>query len=227
MIHFIAKGISDISKSLEEDLFRIEKENHLAASLLNGAIAGIAVVIVAWMVTSIEGFSYEEGDLLLFACLGSSAASIVFTPISRSNSLRSILIAYGISAFICVILTPIRTSGYFSIPIQCGLAVTLSISLMRLLDAMHPAAVGSAMAFIIYNRNLATIVFLLFAILGLLLVVKILVYAYREELTFRHFPKEFKRSYYGSEMMVTLEQNESAQDTPQSGTIKNMIENKD
>ncbi len=205
MIHFLAKGISDISKNIEQEFFRIEEESHVAASMVNGVIAGTAVAIVAWLVISIEHFTYQEGDLLLFACLGSSAASIVFSPISRSNSFRSIFIAYGASCLICAVMIPVRSSGFMVIPIQCGLAVTLSIFLMRLLDAMHPAAVGSAMSFIIYERDIATITILMLAILGLLLIVKILAYTYRKELAFKYFPKEFKRAYYGSEFIVTVE----------------------
>ena len=75
---------------------------------------------------------------------------------------------------------------------------------MRLIDAMHPAAVGSAMAFIIFDRNVGSLILLLLAIVGLLTVVKILAYIYREELTFRNFFREMRREYYGREMTLTI-----------------------
>ena len=45
---------------------------------------------------------------------------------------------------------------------------------------------------------------LLLAILGLLTIVKALVYVYLEELEFRDFGKEFRRAFYGREVTVTV-----------------------
>jgi ribulose 1,5-bisphosphate carboxylase large subunit-like protein len=69
---------------------------------------------------------------------------------------------------------------------------------------MHPAAIGSALAFIIYEREIKTLLMLLLAIVGLLTVVKILVYIYLEDLVFRDFGKEFRRDFYGKELTVTV-----------------------
>ena len=44
----------------------------------------------------------------------------------------------------------------------------------------------------------------LLAILGLLTIVKALVYVYLEELEFKDFGKEFRRAYYGREVTVTV-----------------------
>jgi hypothetical protein len=93
--------------------------------------------------------------------------------------------------------------------VECFLAVAIPISLMRMTDTMHPAAIGSALAFIIYDRPPQLLVMLLLAIVGLLTVVKILAYAYLEDLTFKTFGREFRRSYYGREMLVTIVQTES------------------
>ncbi len=46
---------------------------------------------------------------------------------------------------------------------------------------------------------------LMMAILGLLTIVKILAYMYLEELEFKHFGREFRRQYYGKEVLVTVE----------------------
>ncbi|MCP4785081.1 MAG: HPP family protein [Fuerstiella sp.] len=153
----------------------------------------------------------DEGDLLLFACLGSSAASVVFAPLAKTNSLRSIVAAYLITSVVCVMLSPVHEHEWLPLPLQCFLAVSIPITLMRLTDTMHPAAIGSALAFIIYDRPPQLLVMLLLAIVGLLTVVKILAYAYLEELTFRTFGREFRRSYYGQEMLVTIVERKSQQ----------------
>jgi len=148
--------------------------------------------------------SLQEGDLILFACLGSSAASVVFAPLAKANSLRSIVTAYVIASGICLILIPFKQNGWLPIPALCFLAVGVPIVLMRLLDCMHPAAIGSALAFIIYERSPQTLILLLLAIIGLLTIVKVLAYIYLEELTFKQFKYEFRRNYYGRELLVTM-----------------------
>jgi CBS-domain-containing membrane protein len=198
---------SRLSGDIEEAFFRIERKNSWPAAVVNGAIAGGAVAVVTWLVTSLQ-----EGDLLLFACLGSSAASVVFSPLSKANSLRTIVTAYGISALICVLLFPIHRHELLPIPLQCFLAVCLPVAFMRASDTMHPAAIGSAMAFIIYDREPRVLLMLLLAILGLLTVVKVLAYVYLEDLEFRQFGKEFRRDYYGREVTVTVLADESRDD---------------
>ena len=60
------------------------------------------------------------------------------------------------------------------------------------------------MAFIIYDRNIQSVLLLLLAILGLLTIVKMLAYVYLEDLQFKTFWKEFRREYHGPEMTVTV-----------------------
>lgn len=192
--------LSKLTDRIEKEFFRIERENRWLASAINGLIAGAAVGFVAWLVTSAQ-----EGDLLLFACLGSSAASVVFAPLAKTNSLRAIITAYGAASLICLALFPLRIYQPIPLAFQCFLAVSLSVFLMRLLDAMHPAAIGSALAFIIYDRNVQSLLILMLAILGLLTIVKLLAYVYLEDLTFQNFHREFRHDYYGKEMTLTLE----------------------
>ncbi len=198
-MHIMAAPVTKLAKDLEQSFFRMERANSWQAAVVNGVIAGSAVALVAWLMTSLE-----EGDLLLFACLGSSAASVVFAPLAKTNSLRSIVSAYVITSVVCVLLYPLHVYQWVSIPVQCFLAVALPISIMRLSDAMHPAAIGSALAFIIYDRPPQMLGLLLLAIVGLLAVVKVLAYIYLEDLTFRKFPCEFRRDYYGHELLVTI-----------------------
>ena len=90
--------------------------------------------------------------------------------------------------------------GYVSLEVSPRLAYDTA----RLFDCMHPAAIGSALAFIIYERDLQSLILLLPAIIGLLTIVKALVYVYLEELEFKSFGKEFRRAYYGREVTVTV-----------------------
>jgi hypothetical protein len=111
--HIIVAPLRKLAKDLEQTFFRIEQANSWQAAIVNGAIAGAAVALVAWLMTTLE-----EGDLLLFACLGSSAASVVFAPLAKTNSLRSIVAAYMITSVVCVMLSPVHenaiTRGVFS-----------------------------------------------------------------------------------------------------------------
>ena len=94
-MHIFAKELSKLTGGIEQELFRIEQKNGWAAGCINGLIAGTAVGLVAWLVKSLDG--QQEGNLLLFACLGSSSASMVFAPLAKSNSLRTIIVAYLIA----------------------------------------------------------------------------------------------------------------------------------
>lgn len=202
-MHIFHKELSRLADGLEQEFFRIERENSWAACVINGLIAGAAVGLVAWLVQAGQGT--QDGDLLVFACLGSSSASMVFAPTAKSNSLRTIVIAYVLATLICLVLSPVQNAEWFALPLQCFVAVTVSITFMRMCDAMHPAAVGSAMAYVIFHRTIESQLLLLLAIVGLLTLVKMLAYIYLEELEFRQFPREFRRSYYGKELLLSLE----------------------
>lgn len=191
--------LSKLANELEQKFFQIERANSWQAAIVNGVIAGAAVALVAWLMTN-----FEEGDFILFACLGSSAASVVFAPLAKTNSLRTIVSAYVITTLVCAALYPIHKHQWLPIPAQCFLAVAIPIGIMRRADMMHPAAIGSALAFIIYDRPPQMLVILLLAIVGLLTIVKILAYIYLEDLTFKKFPHEFRRDYYGKELTITI-----------------------
>lgn len=197
--HVMATPLSRLAGDLEQTFFRIERANSWQAAGINGLIAGAAVALVAWLMTTLE-----EGDLLLFACLGSSAASVVFAPLAKANSLRTIVSAYIIASIVCLMLYPVHQREWLPIPLQCFFAVAIPIAIMRRTDTMHPAAIGSALSFIIYDRPPQILALLLLAIVGLLTIVKVLAYIYLEDLTFRKFPREFRRDYYGQELLVTM-----------------------
>jgi CBS-domain-containing membrane protein len=199
--HIFAARWTRLAADVEQAFFRIERQDRWLASIINGTIAGASVALVAWLVSTIH-----EGDMLLFACLGSSAASVVFAPVAKNNSLRTIICAYMIASLTCLVLVPMRGLTY--LPFECFLAVTIPVTVMRWTDSMHPAAIGSSLAFIIYDRDVKLTILLLLAIVGLLTIVKVLAYIYLEELRFKDFGREFRRDYYGQEMTITVKDSE-------------------
>ena len=212
--HILSASWTRLAHDVEHAFFRIERENRFLSAAINGSIAGAAVALIAWLVSTLQA-----GDVLLFACLGSSAASVVFAPLAKNNSLRSIFGAYMIAAAVCFALAPLEHQEILPLPLPllCFLAVFLPIVLMRLAGCMHPAAIGSALAFIIFERDIKSVLMLLLAIVGLLTVVKVLVYLYLEDLVFRDFGKEFRREFYGKELTVTVVEPKRATDLPRSG----------
>ena len=205
--HVFAQPLTKLARDIEQTFFRIERANRWQAAVVNGVIAGASVALVAWLVRSLQ-----EGDLLLFACLGSSAAAVVFAPLARTNSLRTIVAAYVIATAICIVLSPVHDRELLPMPLQCFLAVGVPIVLMRLIDAMHPAAIGAAMAFIIQDRPVRHLSLLLLAIIGLLTIVKVLAYVYLEDLEFKKFGHEFRQEYYGEEVLVTVQSEKQDKD---------------
>ena len=226
MLHAFREEMAQLADRIEQEFFRIERSNRWASAWINGLIAGLAVGLIAWAAAVFGNEEHGDQQLLLFACLGSSAASVVLAPVARSNSLRSIILAYLVSAVICVVLFPLTSGNSLPLPVLCLMAVTLSVCGMQLLDAMHPAAVGSALAFVIFHRDLISLGLLLLAIVGTLTVVKVLAYIYREELRFRHFPREFRRQYYGTEVTISVEPHSRAAEanagTAKDGAIQDM-----
>ena len=129
--HVLAGRVTRLAKDIERQFFQIEQANRWPAAIVNGIIAGAAVALIAWVMTSLQ-----EGDLILFACLGSSAASVVFAPLAKANSLRSIVTAYVIASGVCLVLIPLKQNGSLPIPALCFLAVGVPIAVMRLLDCI-------------------------------------------------------------------------------------------
>ena len=101
--HVLTRQWTRLARDIERTFFHIERERKVLSAVINGSIAGAAVAFVAWLVTQMQA-----GDVLLFACLGSSASSLVFAPLSRYNSLRTIILGYVIASLVCVVLFPVH-----------------------------------------------------------------------------------------------------------------------
>ena len=80
---------------------------------------------------------------LLFASLASSAFLIYLDPQHGMNSARTLLVAQLSAATLGFVIDVLLGPGYLA----GGLAMILTITLMILLDAMHPPAISTSLSF--------------------------------------------------------------------------------
>jgi CBS-domain-containing membrane protein len=80
---------------------------------------------------------------LLFASLAASAFLIYLDPEHGTNTIRTLIIAQMLAAVIGLILYLVLGPGY----IAGGSAMVITITLMILLDAVHPPAVATSLIF--------------------------------------------------------------------------------
>lgn len=99
----------------------------------------------------VEALSQQR---LLFASLASSAFLIYLDPQHGTNSIRTLTIAQLMGAGIGWVLYIALGSGYIS----AGSAMVATITLMILLDAVHPPAVATAMGFALRAGNVGNLV---------------------------------------------------------------------
>ncbi len=92
------------------------------------------------MLGLIEALSQQR---LLFASLASSAFLIYLDPQHGTNSIRTLVISQMSAAAIGLLLYLLLGPGYLS----GGAAMVVTITLMILLDAVHPPAVSTSLSF--------------------------------------------------------------------------------
>ena len=102
------------------------------------ALLPTATVLVVLAV--VEALTQQR---LLFASLASSAFLIYLDPEHGTNRIRTLVIAQGLAAVTGAALHMLLGPSYMA----AGGAMVLTIGLMIALDAMHPPAVATAMAF--------------------------------------------------------------------------------
>ena len=112
---------------------RIIFHERFASSL----IAGFAVAVLTYF------FSVSTSNLVLFSCLGASAAILTHYKISRINILSSVILSY-LLALIVSSLTILFTD-YFNLGLnfEVMIAVTFTTMGLYIFDIFHPPAVAS------------------------------------------------------------------------------------
>lgn len=103
-------------------------------------LALLPTTIVLLVFGFVQAWSKQE---LLFASLASSAFLIYLDPKHTTNSARTLVISQILSALIGYAMFYVFGAGYFS----AASSMVLAIIAMVTLDAVHPPAVSTALAF--------------------------------------------------------------------------------
>lgn len=98
---------------------------------------------------------------LLFASLSSSAFLIYLDPQHGTNSVRTLVLSQILAAVVGVAMYTGFGPGYLS----GGAAMVATITLMILLDAVHPPAVATAMSFALRAGETGNVVLFGFAVM--------------------------------------------------------------
>lgn len=104
------------------------------------AMAIAPTVVVLLVLALVEVLSRQR---LLFASLASSAFLIYLDPQHGTNSIRTLIISHMLAALLGLSTFLLLGPGYLS----GGIAMVLTISLMILLDVVHPPAVSTSLSF--------------------------------------------------------------------------------
>ena len=102
------------------------------------ALLPTATVLTVLVLT--ETFSHQR---ILFASLASSAFLIYLDPLHPTNGVRTLVLAHLTAAGLGFVMLVLLGPGY----VAAGIAMVLTIVLMIVLDAMHPPATSTALAF--------------------------------------------------------------------------------
>lgn len=128
-------------------------------------LALLPAVTVLAVFALIEVFSNQR---LLFASLASSAFLIYLDPQHGTNRTKTLVISQMMAATLGLLAFIILGPGYLS----GGIAMIITIFLMITLDAMHPPAVSTSLAFAFRAGNESN--FLLFGLAVLLVTILVL-----------------------------------------------------
>ena len=118
------------------------------------ALALFPTLTILIVLALLEAFSRQR---LLFASLASSAFLIYLDPRHEANTIRTLVVSQTIAALVGLAALWIFSPGYLA----AAAAMTTTIALMILLDAMHPPAVSTALTFAFRDNSENS--FLLFA----------------------------------------------------------------
>lgn len=169
----------------------------IRAHIAHAIIAGLGVAIVSFF------FQISVQTIFLLACMGSSAALIMLHPKKKSNSLRTVglayLTAFLVSYIIWLVGKKIALIDAFNGPLSMFLVVAISFLVMVVLDIFHAPAIGGALGFVLEGQDVNELVLLFAAVVVMLYFLKFLQYMYKEELKIEHFLVEFTREHYGHE----------------------------
>jgi CBS-domain-containing membrane protein len=109
-------------------------------------MALLPTVIILTVLVLVEVLSRQH---LLFASLASSAFLIYLDPQHGTNTIRTLVISQMLAASQGLVMYLIFGPGYVS----GGIAMVVTIVLMIVVDAVHPAAVSTSLSFALRAGN--------------------------------------------------------------------------
>lgn len=121
-------------------------------------MAGLPTVTVLAVLALVEVLTEQR---LLFASLASSAFLIYLDPEHGTNSVRTLMVSQLLAAAVGMTTFMIIGDGYFS----GGAAMVITITLLILLDVVHPPAVATAMSFALRAGDTSNLVLFGLAVL--------------------------------------------------------------
>lgn len=138
-------------------------------------------------------FQMNAANILIFSCLGASALILANESNHKTTSLRVVFESYLITGLIAIII--LYLFNFFEISFFWQVFATMFFSslLVYAFDCFHPPAIGSSLAFLIFQRSFYELLLLIAAIFILLTMIRFLMYIRYEELKVEEFFKEFKK----------------------------------
>ncbi len=133
-----AEGSSTLGRDAAESKQTPLRENlDVRGELTLALLPTLTILLVLGL---IEALSNQR---LLFASLASSAFLIYLDPGHKTNTMRTLLIAHTLAALTGTLAHLIFGDGYLS----AGVAMVVLVITMIVLNAVHPPAVSTALAF--------------------------------------------------------------------------------
>ena len=150
-------------------------------------IAGILVGLISFV------YQATVSNILLFSSVGASALILTNSRSHHLTKLWTTIVAYILS--IVVALGIYYLNKLISLPLSLNIffVVFLTGIILFLANSFHPPAVAAALAFIVLEKNILDLLFLLLSIILLLIIVRLLTYTLSQHLSVKEFRSEFKK----------------------------------
>ena len=162
---------------------RILWHNHFIPSL----IAAVVVAVLSFL------YNLTISNIILFASVGASAIILTNTRSHHLFKLKTIITAYFIAIIISSLVYLLNTIVTLHTSINLFLLIFLVGFSLFLFDASHPPAIASSISFILLDRPLIYLIYLFFAIMMLLVILRFITYVASPKLSIKDFYKEFKK----------------------------------
>ncbi|MBW2987654.1 HPP family protein [Candidatus Woesearchaeota archaeon] len=168
----------------------IKKERRLwHKHFVPSLIAGIAVAILTLL------FEFNAFNVVLFASVGASAVILANIHTHHLTKLRTTIIAYVISIIVSIFVFLLNILRPFDLAVNLFLVIFGIAILLYLFDSFHPPAITAGASFILLERPVVDLVYLIMAIIVLLVLVRFFAYVFSQHLPMKQFYKEFAREF--------------------------------